>query len=294
MSIHDILNRLEEAERRFAGTEFLAPIMGEARVHVRIAGVVCKLKVAVGLPPGFAGYAFLRARSTREAEFVRAATLQEITQYLALFPTVRLILTGRERRHWWALPAQLGDIRIHLSGPVVVQLPEEGLDRFETILTRFDGRLFWYERRDPARNPALAAYLREQLTHVDTKGMPPEPGVLHASGLSREEREAYAWVRGLAAAAQRDRIETRLSDAVAHAGADFRGYTERGDAYVVTFQVDGRQFTSTVRQDDLTVITAGICLSGKDQRFDLASLVGVLRQADTEGRLAWMDDGESD
>lgn len=289
MSINDILNRLGDAERRFTGTEFLAPLLDEKHVNVRISGIVCRLKVTAGLPPGFAGYAVLRAQSTSEAEFVRPATLLEIARYLALFPTVRLILTGRERKHWWALPANLGDNRIRLAGPVVVQLTENGLDRFETILTRFDGRLFWYERRDPARNPALSAYLREQLANVDARGMPPEAGTLHASGLSSEERTAFAHVRQSIAESLRDPVEQRLADAVAHAGAGFRGYREGGDVYIVTYTVDGREHSSIVRRDDLTVMTAGICLSGRDRDFDLTSLVGVLREGNTRGRLVQVD-----
>ena len=81
-------------------------------------------------------------------------------------------------------------------------------------------------------------------------------------GLSAEERAAYwlAWARILEA--ERDRVEMRLSEALAHAGASFQEYTERGDVYVVRYIVDGRSITSTIRQDDLTVMTAGICLAG--------------------------------
>ena len=78
----------------------------------------------------------------------------------------------------------------------------------------------------------------------------------------------------------RDKTEDRLRDALAHAGAEFRGYVEQPDAYRVEFAVDGRPHVSVVNKADLTVQLAGICLDGADRHFDLGSLAGVLRQAD--------------
>src|SRR5512135_3124358 len=126
MPIQDILNRLDDAERRFVGQEFLAPVLGDSRVMVRIAGVVCRLQVKRGQP--FTGWAVLRSLSTSRAEFIRQATLQETARYLALFPLVRLVLLEGEgtggMRTWLASPAQQGDRRFKIAGPVPLRLAE--------------------------------------------------------------------------------------------------------------------------------------------------------------------------
>ena len=63
------------------------------------------------------------------------------------------------------------------------------------------------------------------------------------------------------------RGEYRLRQAVEHAGAQLRDFSEHRDVYRVTYQVDGRRHTSIIRKNDLTVQSAGICLSG-GQNFD--------------------------
>ena len=287
MPIGDILDRMEQAEKNFAGSEFLAPVVGAARVAVRLAGIVCQLHITRGLPEGFSGWAVLRARSTSQAEFVRPASLAETAAYLALFPAVRLIL-AENQGGWLAFPAQAGDRRLVISGPVSLWLAEDGLERFETVAARFDGRLFWYERRDPGRDPALAAYLREQ--YARPAPLPPEK--LHKSGLSREERETYAWTVAVREQGRQATAQERLGQALAHAGAELHSFAEREGVYVVTYEVDGRRHVSTVQRNDFSVVTAGICLSGQDQRFDLASLVGVLREGAQRHQLVWVgEDG---
>lgn len=62
-----------------------------------------------------------------------------------------------------------------------------------------------------------------------------------------------------------------------------RDYQDRGDVYRIRYDVDGQGHVSVVQRSDLSVQVAGICLSGQDRHFDLQSLVGVLRQAQSEG-----------
>jgi hypothetical protein len=290
VSIDDILGRLEEAEREFIGREFLTPVIPRGRTVVRIAGVFCELRKIRDLPEAYRGWAVLKALSTHHAEFVRPATLSQTHSYLQLLPRVRLILLDPRGKDWLCIPAHRGDGRFSIDGPVTLQLPEPGLERFETVLARFDGRLFWYQGRDPGRNPAIAAYLREQLLAAEAGAVPPDPAELHRPGLTPEEREAYGLVMGRRAEKLQDQTESRLKGALRHSGARYLSYYERDNTYVVRYQIDGQEHVSRVSTEDLTVLTSGICLAGQDERFDLTSLVGVLREANETGRIYWMGD----
>ena len=270
MSIDDILNRLEAAESDFLQREVLAPVLPGRGVVVRIAGIICTLAVT---GKRFAGWGVLRPQTLKTAALVRPATLAEVAGYLKLFPALRLIVVAREGRQWYALPASQGERGLQLNGPAPVLLAEAGIQPFETVVARFDGHFFWYERRDNRRNPALAAYLREALD----AGTPTE--ALRKSGLSPEERAAYDWAQSLVAEAERAGVSGRLAAALAHAGGRLIAFTERDDSYTVAYQVGDERAVSTVRKGDLSVLTAGICLSGQDARFDLTSMVSVMREA---------------
>jgi hypothetical protein len=270
--ITDALNRLAAAEERFLASEFLAPVFHGGRVQVRIAGVVCSLRTH---PADFAGWGVFRPVFHADATLMRQATLTERQRYLELFPLVRLILAGRREEQWFALPAHRADSRFRIEGLIPVRLVEEA-QLFEVIETRFDGAQFWYAVPDQRWDPATASYLRQELARLT----PPEE--LKRAGLTAEERAAYALNYGPRYEAteegRRSREERRLRGALAHAGAELKDYIERQDVYTVTYEVDGQRHVSAVAKKDLSVQSAGICLSGEDQKFDLQSLVGVIRE----------------
>ncbi len=282
MSIRDILQKLENAEQRFAGTVFLSPIIGNNQITVRIADVICKLQVESLKEKEFTGWAVLRSISTSKAQFIRKATLAERVKYLTLFPRVQFILLQKEKAHWNGMQAHRGDTRFKIDGIVPILLPEEGLNQFESIDTRFDGNLFWFERRTAGSDPSIAAYLRKRLADRLQDLLPPSARSLHKKGLTREQREAYSLMRELLVRSETGTVEVRLSKALTHGQATLRSYTERGDTYSVEYDVDGVRHRSVVNKSDLTVLTAGICLAGEDQKFDLTSLVSVLREANKQ------------
>jgi hypothetical protein len=272
------LERLAEAEEHGFTAEFLAPMVRGGTVQVRIAGVICRLKVT---PAGFEGWGVFRPDSATTARLIRRAQLPERRRYLDLLPRLRMIVCPRDGDGWLAMPAHRGDARFRIDGPVPVRLIEEP-EPFAVVATRFDGVQCWYDEPDPRSDPGTAAFLPDALARMAA------PEALRRKGLTTEERAAYAmaYIPRLAAEAEarRDRIEERLRRALGHAGAVFREYQERGDVYQVAYEVDGRRHVSVVSRGDLSVQVAGICLNGRDRRFDLQSLVGVLREADDKGR----------
>jgi|WetSurMetagenome_2_1015567.scaffolds.fasta_scaffold44914_2 hypothetical protein len=272
--IHTLLNHVASAERNFMDREFLSPVLKGGQVRVRIEGLVLTLRVVGSFEPG---WAILKPLSMDSARIVRQPRLEQIRNYLGLFPALRLILLTHTDSDWIAIPAQAGDSRFQVNGPVPIHLTMS-VEPFERIIARYDGARFLFQEKDSRRNPSIAAYLRKAL------GEGTAPDKLQKPTLTAEEKEAYRLMHHALEQASRSKDEIRLSDALAHVDAVLQSYIEHKDAYTVSFTSDGQTHVTTVRKDDLSVLSAGICLSGEDQRFDLQSLVGVLREAKREGR----------
>ena len=280
LNINEALTRLAREETAFLHAALLAPVVRGRGVAVRIAGVRCTLRV---VPPAFHGWGVFQPVSHAVATLVRQATAGERRQYLDLFPQLRLVVCGRDGNRPLAVPAGAADARFEIAGPVEVQLAPE-FDLFDTLLVRFDGARFWFDELESRSDPAAAAYLRKALADMV------DPEKLSRSGLTEGQRCAYsaAFQQRIAAvrADEREDAGLRLKAALSHAGAGLHDFAELSQAYRVSFVLDGRRHTSVVRKHDLSVVTAGICLSGQDRKFDLSSLVGVLREHGSGGR--WM------
>jgi len=211
-----------------------------------------------------------------KAKLVREATLCERRAYLDLFPTVRLIIVQRGKDRWRGIAAHTGDDRFRIRGSVPVAL-SESVAPFDTIVTRFDGERFWFDGPDRSVNPAFAATLRSALSAGT------DPSEVHKSGLTPELKSAYEFLhaqteRGRLRSNQ-DRNRTRIAEALGHGGASLVDFQERGDGYLVEYRIGSDIFRSAVDRNNLSVRSAGICLAGQDEQFDLTSLVGVIRAA---------------
>jgi hypothetical protein len=272
-------DKLATAEVCFLSQEFLAPVIRGGSVRVRMSGVVCSFAVA---PAAFVGWGVFRPMSHSSAELIREAGLAEQRKYLELFPSVGLILGLRSRGQWMAAAAHRGDQRLRVEGLVPLQLPGD-VQQFDRVRARFDGVNFWFECRDRGQDPATAAYLRATLKKLA------KPNQLDRPGLTSEERDLYAMnyrnKRDVRQQAETDQTAEKLRRALGHGGAKLVDFLERKDGYRITYSIGGRSHVCAVDKNGLNVQVAGICLSGRDGQFDLASLVGVVREAEQTGGL---------
>lgn len=81
------------------------------------------------------------------------------------------------------------------------------------------------------------------------------------------------------AATTSTRTSARLESALRQGGGQLVDYSDRGTHWLVHWATsDGVHHSSMIAKDDLTVISSGICLAGRDRDFDLNSLVGVIER----------------
>lgn len=279
MDINNLINKLAKEQDDFLRSHFLSPVLRERPIRVRISGIIRSFTIR---PKNFEGWGVFRPQNMKEARYVREPNMGEKREYLALFPTLRFVLCRQNGPIWFGLPSNQSDTRFKITGMVPIYLAEE-VQLFDTVCSRFDGGVCWFDELDPRRSPQTAIYLRECLTKLDKVDKVSMPG------LTQEEKDAYgiAWEVAYSASeeAQKNRETERIRTALSRAGASYTSHIDRGDTYTIEYTVDGDRHRSVVQKQNLSIVSAGICLSGGDQNFDLQSLVGVIREGHNRHRI---------
>ncbi|MDY6783339.1 MAG: hypothetical protein SW833_12490 [Cyanobacteriota bacterium] len=287
--IHKLLGKIAAEEAQLHDTEFLAPCIGGGKVR---ASVVKMVRTFTPEPRDFEGWGIFQPLNPQVARVIDEPTLPQLAQYLNLLQPLRLHLIYPLRgQSWLAYPVNESDMqqRFGMVRPIPVHLATEG-GAFEPIIARFDGTACWFEESDRRADPQPAQLLREGLR---TEAAPEN---IRFAGMTPEMRTAYdlAWqqtdtgrrqrpVRDRPRRRQRetDREEGRLRDALRQGGGELREFRDRGEFWQVEWTTaDGEFHSSAIDKNDLTVVSSGICLSGRDRDFDLQSLVGVIEQSE--------------
>ncbi|MEB3283586.1 MAG: hypothetical protein VKK42_32155 [Lyngbya sp.] len=275
--IYKLINQLSESENKLSSTQFIAPCVRGGRVKTRILGLVYTFTPQ---PQNFEGWGIFKPINQKTAEVLEEAILPEIAEYLQQFKSCRLRLVCKLRsKTWLAYPINEADFKQRFGKvkPVPVHLVTEGL-AFEQIVAGWDGSNFWFEELDRRDDLILVENLQNALKELT------EPQALRFAGLTPEMRTVYDLViQQTEEFSQENRDERRLKKALKQGGGELQKFQDRGDYWTVEWTTsEGESHSSAISKSDLTVLGAGICLSGYDRNFDLQSLVGVVEGRDNE------------
>ncbi|MBN4006215.1 hypothetical protein [Nostoc sp. LPT] len=272
-NIFKLINQIAIAEAQLSATQFLAPCVKGGRVCTRVAGMIYTFSPK---PSKFEGWGIFQPVDEKIATVVEEADLPQVAEYLQHFPQIRLRLAHQLRKQTWlAYPVNEADIRQRLKvvKPIAVHLVTEGI-AFEQIIARWNGQSCWFEEVDRRTDPAISETLQSALKQLT----PAEE--LEFKGITPEIRTVYELAtRRIEGFTQPQQDEKRLRKALQMGGGELNQFHDRSDYWTVDWTTaDGVRHSSAIAKTDLTVVSSGICLSGRDRDFDLQSLVGVMEQ----------------
>ena len=272
--IRKLLNQLAAKEEELNSSQFVAPYVREGKIRTKVLGMVYTF---VAEPRDFEGWGVFQPIDGKSAMVVEEPNLPQIAQYLQNLQPLRLRLAYPLRNQTWlAYPVNEADMRQRCGycKPVPVHLVREGT-QFEVAIARTDGFSWWFDECDRRADPMVTEQLKENVKQVTL------PSDLHFKGMTPEMRTVYELVtqqaKEFSALQKQQKDRERLGDALKMGGGELNEFRERQDHWVLEWTTaDGDRHTSAISKNDLTVISAGICLSGEDEKFDLQSLVGVV------------------
>ena len=253
-----LLNKFKKLESKTFGGEvdFFAPAVNN-NITIRLEGVIMNM---VYSPSRYMGWGIFKVKSPKEAILVRDASMEEKQRYLNLYPRFTAVVYKQDKMPHAVVSS------LNINGNIRILLPEN-ISIFDTVIVRWDGKNFWYDKHDDNANIINA----ERLKPLINEKVKPE--LVKIPGLTPSEMKAY----GLAYENVRDKTKDIINKALTKGGGKLTNYIDRGDSYSVTYSVNGQSVTTTV-DNKLRVQSAGICLSGGDKYFDLESLVYVIKE----------------
>lgn len=311
--VRALISKLSQESKLLLEREIIAPLLPGGRIRTRLNGMVYEFR-SKGRFVGWGRFRPLNEREAETlGEALPWERGKYLEQFPAL--RVLLLWPDQNPRRpgtWWAIPYNESDAkqRFGFSAeplPIFLCDPTAGAERFERIIARVDGKTLWFDGSDTLADPTHAEWLRD--TTADIERMERFlPGLAGSERLallywqirqvelnslqSEGEREKMKDVGQQSRAQQREwllqeakrtPLERALQRALAKADATLLGFSEIPAAdgspgyLVVEWSEGGKtlRYRSTI-DPRLTVVSSGICLSGRDQDFDLTSLVSVM------------------
>jgi len=271
--ILELIDKIGKKEASLTEMDFVSPVCGNTQVATRVYGLI----YAFDIPATAPGWYKIRPKDSRNAVITGPAESGEIELYLHRFQKVRATMALKRAGIYHGI-LERSSAADGESVPIL--LTDDSIQDFDRIVCRFDGLSYWYEAIDSINSPDKAEYLRTSLQ----KYVPSES--IKFSGLLFDEKAAYGMRTEIDKQFSEEIKRKAIRENVEHAGGKLVRFAEKSDHYSVTYSVDGQTYTSYVSKDSThRVITAGVCLAGTDHKFDLKSLITVMREGQKTGRI---------
>jgi hypothetical protein len=269
-NVLDLISKIGKKETSLTEQVFISPVFSNTLVATQIEGLIYSFTIPQATENGWYQ---IQPVDIKKARIVDRANLMEREMYLKYLDKLRTVIVMKKDGIFYGIPDKANKFRFHINDLLPIFLSDDSPMDFDRVITRFDGANIWFDQVDQGNDPAKAEYLRNCMAKIL------EPEKLKFSGLTMEERLAYTLRLTLDKKLVIDRTKDRLKKDVEFAGASFVKFIERSDHFSVTYKVNNQEFTSYVSKDPVhSVISAGLCLNGNDTRFDLKSLVTVIRE----------------
>jgi len=278
MDVTKLINKMDKAEKELMKSTFIAPIVKNGAARVRVNGLIYTFDV---VDKDQEGWFILKPVSKTRAEIVEEVLPWQISEYLQLFPKLKVILADQLDDKWIAFPTYKKQYyqKYGIDGSIVVGLCE-AVQMFDHIDVRFDGINAWFEQNDASSDLELADKLRvfiKEYADVDS---------LNIKGITPEDKEVYTLLVEMLK--KKDELERRktlvgkIEWSLSRMGAELEEHYETGKNITVKWNSGHRSYRTVVEKGTLRIVSAGLCLSGGDKTFDLTSLVGVVHDAENK------------
>ena len=272
--ILDIISKIGRKESQITEKVFISPVFSNTRVATHVEGIIYSFTI----PGTKEGWYQIQPADTKKARVLGPADFSEREKYLNYLDKIRLVLVMKKDGIFYGVPDKANKFGFEINDLLPIFLCDDTPLDFDRVIARFDGANIWFDRVDQGNDPAKAEYLRTSMVKVL------EPEKLIFSGLTLEEKLAYTLRLTVDKKLVVDSQKDKLRRDVEFAGGSFVKFVERNDHFSVTYKVNRQEFTSYVSKDPVfSVISAGLCLNNNDRRFDLKSLVTVIREGQNRG-----------
>lgn len=313
--VRSLIARLNQEGKQLLAREIVAPLLAGSRIRTRLNGMIYEFRVK-GRFVGWGRFHPLNEREAEvlgEAlPWERGKYLEQFPalRVILLWPAHEQ--KHRQANIWWALPYNASDARQRFGFdaeplPIFLCDPNNGAQSFERVVARVDAKTLWFDGPDTLADPTHAEWLRDttasieqlerflpglasserlallywQIRQVEQSHRLSEHERVQLQGMGQHTREQQRdWLRQ---EARRTPLERALQRALAKADATLLSFSEvpaangSPDYLLVEWSEGGSRvrYRSTV-DPRLTVLSSGICLSDRDEDFDLTSLVSVM------------------